>query len=575
MNTENPPNAGESIPDEVLVARSRRGDRAAFAEIVKRYQSLVCALAYSATGDLSTSEEVAQETFIAAWRQLNDLREPAKLRGWLGGIARQLGQNAHRRRAREAARRSEMAEDTLPANTALPSEQVVSREEAALLWRALERLPETYREPLVLFYREHQSVERVAQALELSEDVVKQRLSRGRKLLEQEVAALIAGALSRSAPGATFVLGVMGALPVMALAAKTTTATGAVLAKGGLAVKLALLASVLEPYVPLIAQVLMFITGRRSREETRELQRRNAEVQERLRQQMSVEEWTRYQARRGKAKRSRKIIYATWIGAEIGLMAWEAAIDQGDHMLVFLALQMLLPLGLIAALILSWRWYRAEDFLRVSAGQREGAAGTVQQAVGFPVHAREWRSRATLFGWPLVHVVHGRIGGSPSERRAPVRAWIAIAPVFQAIPAHGLLFAWGRLAVAPMSVGAVAIGLIAVGPLAIGGVALALAAAGWWAGGMVALGGHAAGVVAVGTISATGVWSFAGEFARGEVARALHVDDAAALAFFERSRFHELPELLMVWRHVLMLLLTLMVVLTQIRPRTKEAKAVK
>ena len=58
-----------------------------------------------------------------------------------------------------------------------------------MLWRALERIPETYRESLILFYREHQSVAAVAAALELSEDAVKQRLSRGRKSLHEAVLA--------------------------------------------------------------------------------------------------------------------------------------------------------------------------------------------------------------------------------------------------------------------------------------------------------------------------------------------------------------------------------------------------
>ena len=56
--------------------------------------------------------------------------------------------------------------------------QAISREEEAILWRSLERIPKNYREPLILFYREHESVERVAQVLELSEDAVRQRLSR-------------------------------------------------------------------------------------------------------------------------------------------------------------------------------------------------------------------------------------------------------------------------------------------------------------------------------------------------------------------------------------------------------------
>ena len=66
--------------DSELVTRSLAGNRDAFGRIVARYQSLLCSLAYSATGSLSQSEDLAQETFVAAWKQLADLREPEKLR---------------------------------------------------------------------------------------------------------------------------------------------------------------------------------------------------------------------------------------------------------------------------------------------------------------------------------------------------------------------------------------------------------------------------------------------------------------------------------------------------------------
>jgi hypothetical protein len=56
--------------DAELVARSLTGNRDAFGLIVSRYQSLVCSIAYSATGCLSRSEDLAQETFLTAWKQL-------------------------------------------------------------------------------------------------------------------------------------------------------------------------------------------------------------------------------------------------------------------------------------------------------------------------------------------------------------------------------------------------------------------------------------------------------------------------------------------------------------------------
>jgi RNA polymerase sigma factor (sigma-70 family) len=79
--------------DAKLVSATLAGDRDAFGQIVTRYQSLICSLAYSATGSLGQSEDLAQETFITAWRQLRELRDPEKLRSWLCGIARNLINN--------------------------------------------------------------------------------------------------------------------------------------------------------------------------------------------------------------------------------------------------------------------------------------------------------------------------------------------------------------------------------------------------------------------------------------------------------------------------------------------------
>jgi RNA polymerase sigma factor (sigma-70 family) len=129
--------------DSGLVAASRAGSREAFRQIVERYQGLVCSLAYSATGSVTASEDVAQETFLSAWKDLGALRDPKSLRSWLCGIAR----NQIRRRVRSEGREPvgnavDLDEaNEVPAPEALPSDQAVSKEEEALLWRSLGRIP--------------------------------------------------------------------------------------------------------------------------------------------------------------------------------------------------------------------------------------------------------------------------------------------------------------------------------------------------------------------------------------------------------------------------------------------------
>src|ERR1019366_6902863 len=236
------------LNDADLVAESLSGDRDAFGRIVERYQTLISSLAYCATGNVSQSEDLAQETFVTAWKQLAELREPAKLRPWLCSIARSLISKEFRRQGREPDHAAESLEavDEWVSPEPLPPDQAISDEEKAILWRSLERIPEIYREPLVLFYREQQSIEAVAQDLGLSEDAVKQRLSRGRKLLQEQFLAFVAGALQQTSLGKAFTLGVITALPLLATTAKAATVGTALAQHGSAAAKTTALGGFLE-----------------------------------------------------------------------------------------------------------------------------------------------------------------------------------------------------------------------------------------------------------------------------------------------------------------------------------------
>ena len=247
----------ETSGDVELLELCLRGNREAYGHLVARYQSLVCSLAYSACGELARSEDLAQETFVMAWRHLGELRDRAKFKSWLCSIARNLVNNSLRRDRRDATRSAESLESVPEAVSAMPTpcDQAISREEESILWRALSEIPETYREPLVLFYREQQSVEQVATALELSDDAVKQRLSRGRALLKEQVAAFVETTLRNTRPGKAFTFAVLASLAaVVPQATAAGLAAGA--AKGSAAVKSAaavgLSSAVLGPLIGIL-----------------------------------------------------------------------------------------------------------------------------------------------------------------------------------------------------------------------------------------------------------------------------------------------------------------------------------
>jgi RNA polymerase sigma factor (sigma-70 family) len=216
--------------DAELVAQCREGDREAFALVVERYQNLLCGLAYSLCGDVGRSEDLAQETFIVAWRKLAELESPDRLKAWLCGILRNLSHNAARALGRDPLASAAPLEHELASaqDEAAPAREAMSHEEQALLWTVLQGLPDLYREPLVLFYRSGDSAAEVAEALELSEEAVRQRLSRGRALLGQRITRLIESGLRTSGPTKAFTLTVMAALTAASSAsasAATTTAT--------------------------------------------------------------------------------------------------------------------------------------------------------------------------------------------------------------------------------------------------------------------------------------------------------------------------------------------------------------
>jgi len=202
--------------DSTLVQQCLAGNREAFGAIVSRYQSLICSVAYSATGSFSKSEDLAQETFITAWQELPRLGNPAKLRFWLCGIVRNLIGKTLRKDGNEPVAQAISLEkvDDPASFEQQPIQRIISEEEENILWRAMEKIPPLYREPLILFYREHQSIEAVATALDLTEETARQRLSRGRKVLQNQILDFVEHTLANSGPDKAFTVGVLAALPL-------------------------------------------------------------------------------------------------------------------------------------------------------------------------------------------------------------------------------------------------------------------------------------------------------------------------------------------------------------------------
>ncbi len=491
--------------DAELVTESLAGNRDAFGQIVAQHQSLICSLAYSATGSLTQSEDLAQETFVTAWKHLSELREPAKLRAWLCGIARNLIGKALRRDGHEPVHAAEPLEqaDESPSPEPLPPDHAMGREEEAILWRSLERIPETYREPLVLFYREHQSVKRVAEALELTEEAVRQRLSRGRRLLQEQVLAFVEGALAQTSPGKAFTLGVLAALPLMTTSAKAAI-LGATAAKGGAVAKstgFAVLGKAI--FGPVLGFFGLYFSYRLDRESARPQHREFI----------------------GNFYRILFTCIVIFGVAAVSLaLGGRSLLDTHPRLCVGLLIGLGMAYLLVVIALSVWMMRRRRIF-----HQQEVADGRPAPLL---VPLFEYRSKLGLLGLPLVHI---RLRGG--IERGPVKAWIAAGD-----SAIGVIFAFGAVAIAPISFGGFAAGLLTLGGLAIGLVPVGVFSLGPWAIGMMAVGWQAFGGCAIARLAAQGGVAVAHDFAIGSIALARYANDAAAQAFFASSSFFRLAQ---------------------------------
>jgi RNA polymerase sigma-70 factor (ECF subfamily) len=176
-----------SESEEILVYRARRGDRAAFEEIVRRTSRLVYARLYLDTGDSHQAEDLLQETFLRAFGAMAQLKSAQTLRSWLMTIAHNVLTDAIRREGR--AKRTtppRMSSDVLssvPGRIPPPEEEAERAEERREVLRVLRGLPEEYRMPLTLRYIAGADYEAIETQLGLSNGALRGLLHRGLKML--------------------------------------------------------------------------------------------------------------------------------------------------------------------------------------------------------------------------------------------------------------------------------------------------------------------------------------------------------------------------------------------------------
>lgn len=183
-------------PDAALMLRVKRGDRAAFAELVEKYKQPLFNFICRTLRDETESEDLTQNVFLQVYKSRQRYERTAKFSTWLFTIARNLCLNEIRRRSRhpaESIEESHVEYEDQPQRQYedktifLPTENVLHGELAQKIEAALGELPENQRTAILLCRQDELSYEEIAEILDCSLSATKSLIHRGRETLKEKL----------------------------------------------------------------------------------------------------------------------------------------------------------------------------------------------------------------------------------------------------------------------------------------------------------------------------------------------------------------------------------------------------
>lgn len=180
--------------EAALIDRCTRGDDTACAELVAVHQRMVYGLAFNLLGDHDEALDLSQEVFLRVFRTLSRFRGQSALRTWIYRIV--INQARNRQRWWRRRHRGDQVSlddylrqfgDLEERRDVLPDRLLASKETAARIWQALDRLPFDQRTALILREIEGLRYEEIAYSLDVAIGTVKSRLTRARQALRAEL----------------------------------------------------------------------------------------------------------------------------------------------------------------------------------------------------------------------------------------------------------------------------------------------------------------------------------------------------------------------------------------------------
>ena len=173
----------ESQADSRLVTAALAGDQRAFEALVERYGQPILSLCYSSTLDPEGARDLAQEVFLAAWRNLERYRGDAAFSTWLFALARNATVDAARRRAARPLQR-QADQESPDRNESIPPGE---RETIAAIFGAAARLSQPLREAFLLRDLQGLSYEEIAAIQHVPTGTVRSRIASARLTISQEI----------------------------------------------------------------------------------------------------------------------------------------------------------------------------------------------------------------------------------------------------------------------------------------------------------------------------------------------------------------------------------------------------
>ena len=142
------------------------------------------------TKEKGSADDLYQDTFLEAMKKLAAIRYEDNPKSYLLSVAIRLWKNRVRKlawRNRIAPQTADLEPEQAECDCPDMTESIVADEEKRMLWKAIDRLDDRYRIPLLLYYMEEQSIAELAELLSIPQGTVKSRLHKARQLLEKEL----------------------------------------------------------------------------------------------------------------------------------------------------------------------------------------------------------------------------------------------------------------------------------------------------------------------------------------------------------------------------------------------------